>query len=146
MGEARYYGRLAFETPQEAEERADQVEEFLKRVREAEDMWQEVRGGKRGDDQLRKKFPDVFEKLKLKRPRGNTPDYCNYLAGELDSPFGEDDYEFTVNGNEVRFAGTVWHFANWESLMDALMEMTGAVKSGWVSDEYIDPWSSVPMD
>lgn len=143
MGEARYYAKVKFASEEKAQEALPKIEAFLKRVGEAEDDWQNNRnGGKESDDARRKKFPEVFEYLKIKPPEsvnGRAPDYSNYCAGSLDSPLSSDDGEIFVQGNSVLFSGTVWHFADWQPLMLAMKEHFGAINSGYVSDEYNEP-------
>lgn len=142
MGEARYYAKVKFVSEEQAQEALPKIEAFLKRVSEAKNDWQGNRnGGKEADDARRQRFPEVFEYLKLEPPEsknGRPPDYSNYCAGLLDSPLSSDDGEIFVRDNCVLFSGTVWHFANWESLMDAMKEHFGAVNAGYVSDEYTE--------
>jgi len=145
MGEATFYAKLLYNSHEEAKAAKDVVDSFLKRVDDACNMWHDVRMLKdpfRADKILREEFPDVFRELNIS-DLSDQPQHLiahlNYLAGELDSPAGSDDYELFVFENEVCFSGTVWHCASWDALMEALARMTRAVAYGYVSDEYVEP-------
>lgn len=150
MGEATYYMTVRFKSPEEAAEKMPSIEQFLLRVAECADAWQAHRPhakeeAVKADERLRETYPDVFEILGIVPPQeeqeeGQNWMGLNYLAGQLDSPLGEhsmgDGYVFT-KGNEVRISGTVWHFADWDGLQNAMIEHFGAVDARWLSDEYV---------
>ena len=141
MGEAVYYGRVKFESPEKAEEALPKIEEFLKMMRDAEDRWQALRGSQKNDEKLRIEFQEVFELLKLDRPVDEDGpfenSYMNYLAGELDSPYERECSELIVYGDSVVFCGFVWHLADWSRLMRGLKDRFGAIDAGWISDENV---------
>ena len=143
MGEAIYYAKVKFESQEKAEEALPKIEAFLKRMREAEDRWQETRdGGKAADDARRQEFPAVYDFLKLESPEpraGIDADYSNYCAGELSSPYGSEAWEIQVIDRAVCFCGMVWHLAGWGRLMSAMVEHFGAIAAGYISDEYAEP-------
>jgi len=136
MGEAIYYAKVRFESQEKAEESLPKVEAFLKRMSEAEDKWQETRdGGKDADDARRLEFPEVYLALKLPKPEN---EFSNYCAGKLSSPYGQEYWEIRTDGDCILFSGTVWHFADWEPLMDAMKQCFGAIVAGYLSDEYAE--------
>ena len=145
MGEARYYMRVRFADADAAEEAAPRIEAFLRRMKAAEDFWQAHRSEAGFESALREHFADVFEILPVpgsSQSQLYANDPSNYYAGQLDSPAGatvEEDFDFEINphDNYVEFAGTVWHFADWELLTQA-MKHFGARAAGWVSDEYAE--------
>jgi len=139
MGEAIYYMKAKWPSAKAANEVAPKVEEFLIRMAEAENRWQETRnGGTEAEASRRVEFPDVYSALHLEIPTKGifAGDYSNYCAGILSSPYGKDCYDFEVEGDEIRFCGEVWHFADWGPLANALKETFGAISAGWLSDEY----------
>ena len=138
MGEAIYYMKAKWPSPKAANEAAPKIEEFLIRMAEAEDRWQETRdGGAEAEASRRAEFPDVYSILHLERPTEGifAGDYSNYCAYMLNSPYGKDYYDFEVEGDEIRFCGEVWHLADWDPLANALKETFGAISAGWISDE-----------
>ncbi len=40
----------------------------------------------------------------------------------------------------IYYCATVWHFADWDPLMDFIVQKFGAVNGSWLSDEYMDPF------
>lgn len=106
----------------------------------------EVEFSKQADAILRQEYPDVFEALEISLPdREQLWHGLNYLAGKLDSPANDPDWEIYVLDNEVRFEGMVWHFADWEPLMMVLKNRFGATSAGYVSDEWADLYNAIPM-
>ena len=150
MGEAVYYMMTRWPSADAAEKALPQVERFLRRMREAEDLWQEVRGGGKTEPEriahrlsggettyqaLWGRFPDVFDALGLPKELGrNVSDGMNFLAGQLDSPFGNEGWEIVREGKAIKFKGTVWHCAEWGPLSQA-MESFGAKLVVWESNE-----------
>lgn len=144
MGEARYYMKALFESPEKAEAAVPEIEKFLKRMAEAADEWQGLRehgdsveAQKETNAKLRARYADVFEGLDIPTPADDKPGEwgsLNYLAGELCSP-AEWEFEISSCGDVVMFSGEVWHFADWDRLGECLKTKFGAIITGWISEE-----------
>lgn len=143
MGEARYYAILVFPSEADAKAALPKVKKFLKRVHECYDDWQENRESG-AVQSLAKKYSDVFHHLNIQMPSDGDDGLfaANFLAGELESPAGSEDYEIYQTGNKIKFAGTVWHLGSWNKMVDA-MKAFGAIRGGWESDEYVDVYDAI---
>ena len=159
MGEATYYGVVTFESVELAEQRGPVVEEFLTWVARAWDHFQNLRENKtleeakQSEATLRADFAELFKMMELPPidwehgaitvtygPRTGEKMYdlaLNYYAGKLDAPDFNDDGEIIIDYEEVRFSGTVWHFANWEVFRPAILKIPGVLSFSWISDEHI---------
>lgn len=145
MGEATYYMKARFPSEETAQQAAVKTIAFFQRVNLCADEWQKVRhGGEAADKALREKYPDVFAGLKLGPPKEYDA-AMNYLAGQLDAPPDPEEC-VSVDGDEIRFWGTVWHFADWDGFVMWLKEECGAEVAAYVSDEYLDPFDSITLD
>jgi len=142
MGEATYYGKLGFDSPEAAEKALPEVERLLVLIRKAEDDWQKIRDGDRPswklrDNELRARNQEVFDLLQIPQPDEDKADApLNYLSGELDSPFDYDGWEIFRDFVNICFKGLVWHFADWDNMLEKIAQKVGAISHGWVSDEY----------
>jgi len=139
------------ETPNLPEELAEldkQIKELETQKRYEEAREKSLEFSKRGDAILRQEFPDIFEALEISPPeREQDWHSLNYLAGKLDSPANDPEWDFQVVDDTILFAGTVWHFAQWESLMIALRDRFGAISTGYISDEWVgDLYDMIPME
>jgi len=150
MGEATYYLKARFESAEAAQQSLPKIKEFLEQMAKAENDWQTLRGQKDRSvselfAQLKTKYPNVFELLELAKlfeREGNGDISMNFLAGQLSSPAGDTDWEIWRNGAVIGFHGTVWHYANWEPLVQAIKRL-GAQSANYVSDEYLNPYDEL---
>ena len=87
---------------------------------------------------LRGTYPDVLSALKTVPPDDSDGWHSlNYLVPLLSSPAFA---YIVVCGEQIRFKGTVWHFANWNALKGAMIKKFGARRVNWVSVEHVDPY------
>lgn len=135
MGMAFYYAKLFFDR-RTTDEDAEKVSEFLRKLKVAEDDWQDTRS-KDEWPALWERNKEVFLTLGI-LPELNLKPPMNELAGQLDSPWIDDDWYIFNADDFVAFSGEVWHFADWDDLGQALINLTGAVEFKWLSDEYIE--------
>jgi len=134
MGEATYYCKLKFKDEEQASINYPKIKEYFAEGMEASDFWQENRG--KDEEQFwlefEKNFPLIYRYVKEFHPNA---DCNNGLSGALD--FGDEIEDLTLNENEVWYFAYVWHFADWEPLLDFICNMVGAEYS-WLSDEYAE--------
>jgi len=142
MGEATYYFKAKFSSVEKAEEAFPAVQAFLLEGAKAHDYWQDHRDMEKEHrvefwTEFKAKFPIVTKYL-----NGHVDGDCNNeLAGQLD--FGEpEDVEnhLQVEGREIWYHATVWHFAVWGALASFLVTEFGALHMNHLSDEYIEPF------
>lgn len=159
MGEATYYVKARFKDQAAAEAALPGIKRFLSEGIEAQDWWQRNRGmehdGQRAAfwDQFKAKFPMVVKYLESFHAGCGGGEHClvggdcnNDLAGFLDFGGCEDDLDAVeVHGDELVYSATVWHFARWDPFVAFLESKFGATETGWVSDEYLDPYDSIEM-
>jgi hypothetical protein len=142
MGEATYYGKLVFETVDQAAAVADEFAELCREVCRSDDWWQDHRGEdyrERFWPEYEQLFPKATEYLKSIGAIWDG-DNNNPLAGLLE-PLGreEDSDSIDVYLNEIRWHSEVWHFADWDPfIMFCKSKFLGCVGGGFVSDEYSD--------
>ena len=156
MGEATYYAKMYFENQAKAEEKLEDIRSFFYEGGKAHDYWQDNRSMKEKEHfwgQLEFKFPMVAEYLKSivdephrMRNQGDKvwgTDHDNGLAGLLD--FGEDNdiKHMGSNGEYIYYCAMVWHFANWDPIMDFIQAKFGAVNCKWISDEHMEPFDLI---
>lgn len=138
MGEAEYYLKARFESEEKLKELYPKIKEFMYQGAASYDWWQENRGMQCDKFwvEFKKKFPMVYTYLgDLKNKDCN-----NGLAGSLDFGSKEDvDFNLSMNGDVLTYYATVWHFASWYLLKEAILKI-GAIRAGWISDEDIDPF------
>ena len=150
MGEATYYCKIFFDTPQEAQAALPKIKKFITEGIEAEDFWHSRRDDNY-DDNTRKifwsdfeqKFPEVSNYLRATIIQDGeneaTPlfggDCNNRLAGLLDFGTPGDDEYVDIDGNAICYAAYVWHFAAWDPWLDFVQKRYGAQRYSWVSDE-----------
>lgn len=159
MGEATYYFKARFKSQADAEAALPRVKRLISEGIEAQDYWQDHRGmereGKRAEfwKEFKKKFPVITKYLESYRVGccGHEHflvdgDCNNDLAGQLDFGSHQDDADNAeVHGSEIHYNATVWHFSHWDGFMQFLKSEFGAVKTGWLSDEYVDPSELVEL-
>ena len=145
MGSAVYHMKARVD-----ESQVEPIKAFIAEGIGAYEFWQENRG-KTPDEfwpEFREKFPLVTEYLKSMGMDVEAGDNSNSLAGNLD--FGnegdEEDIEYSTEKGELHYASEVWHFANWSPFMAFLESHFGAEKTGWLSDEYINPGDLIDLD
>ena len=157
MGEATYYLKAWFKDQAAAKAALPGIKRLISEGIEAQDWWQQHRGMEREGDraqfweQFEAKFPmtvKYLESFRAGRCGGKHSllggDCNNDLAGFLDFGGREDDVENVIlEGIELRYSATVWHFAHWDPLVAFLELEFGAEETGWVSDEYLDPYDSI---
>lgn len=144
MVEATFYMRARFANEDAAAAAEPKVREFLEQVGQAYDFWQESRGGPAHAfwPVFQQRFPDAYAFLEYQGKAGL--DCNNALSGSIS--FGHRADELQRCGDELLFCETVWHLADWGPLCGYLVKSFGAVAAGWVSDEYLDPYSAIEMD
>lgn len=160
MGEAIYYGKLFFDTKENAaasfETFGDLCVEFCKSDR----FWQKNRGISFLDNdetvpmtdeefwtQFETIFPNVAEYLKGlgsgRHGYGESPwgvDRRNGLAGLLEPIGREDDVSnIYLVDNQIWWSSEVWHFADWDPFIRyAVNKLPGCESGRYMSDEYAD--------
>lgn len=152
MGEARYYTKIFFDTPQDAQKAFPKIQKFFKQGFKAYDFWQKRQETENRDklwDQIDKKFPEVGNYLRTVQYKnfntgefeiayGNDPD--NALAGLLDFGDKNEIKLMRVVDNAIWYSAYVWHFADWNPILNFIRKRYGALRTEWLSDEYIDPF------
>ena len=152
MGEARYYTKIFFDTPQDAQKAVPKIQKFFKQGFKAYDFWQKRQETENRDklwNQIDKKFPEVGNYLRTVQYKnfntgefeiayGNDPD--NALAGLLDFGDKNEIELMRVVDNAIWYSAYVWHFADWNPILNFIRKRYGALRTEWLSDEYIDPF------
>jgi hypothetical protein len=155
MGEATYYAKIYFESEEKAKEALPKVRKFFLEGVDADDFWQGHRDMKNKKEFWKTfddKFPEVSNYLRATTEHDYETkksailfggDHNNRLAGYLNfgekSELEDDKYcPLEVDGSEIRYHATVWYFANWRPMLDFVKKRYGAIKTGYVSDEYVD--------
>jgi len=142
MGEAGYYLTARWNTHDDLDAQKDRITAFLDEGVKAQDWWQEHR---RMDaepffKEFESKFPTVFKYLqtciKLEDPNNEPARVLN---------FPDEDVNLKFANGWMSLSGIVWHLADWDPFRDFLKSEFGAEAAGWVSDEYLDPWSCIEM-
>jgi hypothetical protein len=160
MGEATYYLKAQFESQAAAEAAVPGIKRLISEGIQAQDWWQNHRRmeheGKRAEfwSGFKEKFPLTTKYLQSFQAGccGGEhillDDDCNNgPAGFLDFGSDEEDLEaVNVQGNTVTYYALVWHFARWDPFLNFIASEHGAVKIGWVSDEYLEPFDSILME
>jgi hypothetical protein len=140
MGEATYY----MKGNNCSEETLEKIREFFKEGARAGDWWQEHR-----DYELEGRCDQFWSEFEVEFPLVTKYTKCigifggdcnNDPAGQLD--FGDEDEiddNLELKGSQMKYSAYVWHFADWNGLMEFLQEEFGLKKCRWLSDENIDP-------
>lgn len=144
MGSANYYLKARFTSEDRAKEQLPKVQEFFRQVGKAYDFWQKNRCT---PDQvafwraMRRDYPQAYDFLDFQERAGG--DHNNALSGCIS--FGDENAaeNFEIDGDGIRYYEDTWHFADWDPLCDYLVARFGALKAGWVSDEYLNPFDSI---
>jgi len=147
MGEATYYLKASFTTPEDAARVFEEFKRAIARLYELNDRWQSIRGEReRSCAERRAELTAEFHDLDGMAPwqtianhcREIGPDACmNCCAGEL--PDMSADPYVALHGDEIWLSDTVWHHTSWDGIAEWLRRR-GAVGADWRSDEYDDPW------
>lgn len=141
MGEATYYFKAVFNSIGDARNNFDKIREYLRQNEECYNEWQEKRHTKQPTktlNNLKTKYPLVFSVLKIEKATQN----MNELAGNLIEITEGYNEGLELKQNEIRFSGETWHLADWQPLENFCLSL-GAIKTNQVSDEYLDPWSTL---
>ena len=142
MGTATYYLKANNGTP----EKMEQIRQFFLEGCKAEEYWQTNRDmddGKRVSFWMpfKKQFPVVSKYLAfIKRLDG---DCNNELARVLafgDKEDIQENFAINVERKEICYHAEVWHFADWDVLVQFLESEYGLKNARWISDEYIKPF------
>jgi hypothetical protein len=144
MGEATYHLRAEFGVPI-SDELLERIQAFVAEGIKAGDWWRDHRSWDKPEtlgifwEQFTKNFPVVTKYLGA-AVGGN----CNNaLAGLID--FGNSEEEVTCRvglyPSELVFSAYVWHFADWDPFCAFLKSHFGALRAGWLSDEYVNDLS-----
>jgi hypothetical protein len=143
MGEATYY----FKADNGNLEKLTRIKAFFSEGMKAENYWQNNRDLETTGHRLQfwETFVNAFPLVsKYLDSIGLYDRDCNNdLAGHLDFGYdGEHDLEnfYLTNTGEIGYSATVWHFADWNGLMNFLESEFGLTNTRWISDEYIDPF------
>lgn len=155
MGEANYYLKAQFPQDTNMVKVGKEFEKFLLEGKEAYKWWQDNRYLPREKfwPLFAEKFPQMYDYLDgvedhyFKGPvRGG--DNNNGLAGLLDF-IGDYDAPMDAFKIEVyhipellHVGREVWHLANWEPFCAYIKRRWGAIRAGWMSDEYFDDYFS----
>ena len=150
MGEATYYGKINFDTPEHALAAAEPFEKLCLEIYNAGEYWQNHRDPSVKEDlELSRKifwdgfellFPQATAYLKSSLPELWGLDYNNALARYLDAIGHPNDVSYIeVYGDQLRWSSEVWHFADWDPFINYVKKtFPGAESGGYISDEYCD--------
>jgi hypothetical protein len=146
MGQANYYLKARFESPEKASDALPKIATFIVSGQKAETYWQSNRG--RPSDQFwpqfDAEFPVVAEYLKSFGKHGG--DCNNTLARYIDfGTEGEEEPEICMDSAVILFSACVWHFADWAPFCRFLGEKFGATAADWLSDEYADLFAALDV-
>jgi hypothetical protein len=150
MGEATYYCKIFFDSNQSAEQALPKIKAFLKQGVQAADFWHKYRDTTNHEkfwQDVDREFPEIgnylrtaevtsFHDKKVRPAFGG--DHDNDLAGLLDFGDESDIDRMSVYGNIIRYSAYVWHFADWDPMLDFIKRRYGAERYTWLSDEYVD--------
>jgi hypothetical protein len=146
MGEATYYCKIFFESERAAKVALPKVEKFFKQGIKAYNYWQKHRDSKTTAAQfwidIDKKFPEIGNYLRYAKLYGG--DKNNKLAGQLDFGSMDDLSNLGVNKSErdsewaIWYSAMVWHFADWNKIMEFIVKRYEAEEASWISDEYVN--------
>ena len=168
MGNAVYNLKVEFPNARHLRKNFPEIKRFWHQGIKAEKFWQENRDIPRKEfwEAFSKKFPLVTEYLKTvpsteisgdvrivdisdRFPTGHGrwrevnslfgKDNNNDLAGHLDFGWDENVLDnFKIDRNLLTFFADVWHFAEWESIINFLKIRYGALHGKYLSNEYTD--------
>jgi hypothetical protein len=152
MGEANYYLKARFRSPEEAEAARPRLAALLAEGEKAYEYWQGSRPfSNRSDPKwqppsaelfwktFRLRYPLVYDYL---RDLAGTPDWNNGLAGCLDLVDPRDERRALLfrDGDTLFLRlNDIWHCADMSLLERYCRADLGAVGAGSVSDEHFDP-------
>lgn len=139
MGSCVYYAKWKFKSAKKAQEALPIVSKFLQEAQKAYDYWQSNRSASTEQFWATYKtlFPSCYAFMQSLGKAGG--DCSNALSGVLSvGDFGMIDGEIDrlcVHGTEITYDAETWHMANWTMWVRYLHNNTGAIKSGWLSEE-----------
>lgn len=150
MGRSTYYCKIFFDSNQSAEQALPKINAFLKQGVNANDFWQYHRDQSNRDEfwvDFDSNFPEIGNYLRTVQVRSFADgkvrpafggDHDNDLAGLLDFGDESDIDRMSVHGNIIRYSAYVWHFADWDPMLDFIKRRYGAERYTWLNDEYVD--------
>lgn len=120
--------------------KVEPIKTFLIEMADAEEHWEAANTLQIGTLEERfaalvDKYSRITKVLHIDKPVESS-NYLHQLSGILCSPVHNKEVDIEQKDCSVCFHGTVWHLANWDNLALAMKEEFGAVKVGWVSDEF----------
>ena len=148
MSNATLYLKARFASVRAAHKALKRTKKFLRGMAKANEDWHAIRGdiGRSVSERfnaLKAKHREVFELLeidKLVMHKMARDRRMNFLAGQLESPFGRPKWFLCQDGKLIGFNGQVSEDANWQSLT-GVMRKFGAIDVDYISDKRIDPYS-----
>lgn len=141
MGEATFYLKAEFENEHDANQAYTIAQKVFEDLMNFQNDWQKIRDGTPVIDMHNKLLKDhklVALFISLPEPKEDDRG-MNYLAGNCEMP---EDFELKIAENEIYLSAYVWHLATWDNIQEFFFKL-GAIRCGWVSDEYLDPWENV---
>lgn len=144
MGEATYYLKAKFTDPEQAQLAASALEELLNDFELGYRFWQDRRTEYPTFwTEFQDNFPLLFNFINNHTSVNTTKYDHNSLAGVL-SYTHSDVFDLTIDENELRYYAMVWHFADWDPLVNWL-ETNYQCKADYISDEYIDYFNCINL-
>lgn len=139
MGSCVYYAKWKYRNAKKAQEALPIINAFLKEAYEAHDYWQKNRGTKSEDfwAGYKSKFPSCYAFMKAnKKTDGNCNNELSGLLSVGDFAIFEGEVDrLAIGETEVTFNAETWHMADWSPWVLYIKNYTGALKSGWLSEE-----------
>jgi len=146
MGMATFYLKAEFRNEKDAKLGEKIGEEVLNELDKFGNMWESIRSNfdipvKDRPKELLNNFPLIEELFNI--PLSDDDLGLDPLAGwnEINK---ENNFDFFRRENILYLSNEVWHFAMWEGICD-LFKQLGAIKTGYLSDEYLDPFECIEM-
>jgi hypothetical protein len=139
VGEATYHLRAEFAQPI-SEDLLDRIDQFIVEGINANDWWQRRRDWERMGlrdtfwGEFTHLFPVVTKFLGDKVGGGCDNDLTGWDFG---SDPDDSPPRIGRTPNELIYSAVVWHFSDWDPFCTFLKTHFGAIKAGWVSDEYV---------
>jgi hypothetical protein len=138
MGECAYAFKLGFDSEAQAKKALPKVKRFIKQAEQAYNFWQKNRDRACSFwSAFEQAFPLITEYVKEVKDHEKKEiwgeDYHNGLSGHLD--FGQDGKVKVIDNTIYYYADPVWHFMDWDDMVNFLQKKTKAIRAVWGSDE-----------
>jgi len=139
---------LIFQNDDDLKDALPFIKKFIKEGLAAYNFWQRYRDNKLYLEEkfwkdFGENFPQIADYLKFANIYGIVDEGMNkladYIAG-FSSDFSRDgllNIELIEN-SEIFIYGNVWHFADWDPMMQYLLIKTAAIRYEWMSNEWIE--------